>query len=880
MYGVQHETQIPVAVWDQQIDTNSSHSLLSEISDMAIDMTLENIMDRKRIRTKTACDYCRKRKSKCNGECPCSCCITHKRDCMYTVVPRERKKRVSKVSIAPPSQTENVDTGSLKQLTSRLSALENVLSKISGKLDSTSISDEEAALMNSTNNYSMQTTKEPESNLSSALTLVRSIPLPRLPLVVSNYIQSTRTLKEMLNSESGGECCQVQTFFGSHSIFNSFSVKSMNWFKTMLLTNDKIMIPLKNLPAAFNNAFDYTTKMWVEQKDLNMESQVKTFFTLEHKNLVFEILENYYHSIHLVCFVCSIDTIREIFQIYFYGISQDYHSANKLKSSDFLIMNAIIALCLCNYDETQHIDSQIFPKLSMTSPEELKLLKESCYQNAIHTYFKVSMKLDGIKTVQGIGLLLLYFDANYVTDIHLNYTLTSVMIRYAQEMGLDRLESLDMVPADEEREVRRRLLWFCMHVDIETCYRNGKSTLLNFNDLSTLTELDDHFLSVPVDPFQGKLYETNCQNIISNSQAHGSQYYYAYFTLLLNRIKAKSYNKLYGRAAFLKTDQLLDNLEELNKEMFALAELMEPEVRPTLHYVAKENRQKSRNAQFNTLFLMDQKFKYEMLMFQISFFSHMSLINRLPFIRSINEQDERYVNFGNLSLESTRTVLHLVSNVDVSNTPNTVLSWLAFYPFLSYGSLLANCIVFTTEEKLHNDCLLLIKTSMNFFASKHSERSIRNWNQSKTCDVKITILDLITRVLLRVLINFMDKASPHDYCKEIDGLAEHLIACQGIYPDLFKDSTDLEKPLNLLFMSAMRSPSRSECSSSSSCPSSVSSFDSDEKMDPVNFPDLQMKDLLNFDEFNEDAFSSLLYSLMYNNANAYVEKNEDRDFFL
>lgn len=861
MYGVQYGAEEPAPAWDdnpQYNNTNaSSLSIPFDMPELAASTTLDSILERKRLRTKTACDYCRKRKSKCNGENPCSCCITHNRDCIYTIVPRERKKRITKASTALTTE-KVVDPGSLQRLTSRLSALENVLSKITGKLDDTTITDEDTALINSTRNYSIQSAPAPPNDDEAVL---RSFSFPSIASGIKKYIKSTSTLKEMLATESQEwKNCKMRAYFGAHSIFNAFSSKSLSWFKSKLLSDDSIMTPIKNLPCALTNAFEHTSRMWLNQKDENMENRLKTFFTPDMKHLVYEILDNYYHNIHLISFISDIDSIRDIFQAYFYGDAVIQPTA-----SDYLVMNAIIALCICNYDSTEVFDPNRFPSLSTTSPERLRELRESCYENATYAYFKVSMKLDGLRTIQGIGLLLLYFDVNHVTDIHLNFTLTSVMIRYAQELGLDRIDSIELVHSEEEREERRRLLWFCMHMDVETCYRNGKSLLFNPSDLSTLTELDDHFLSVPVDPFLSNLYERNCQNLICNSQMYGSQYYYAYYTLMLTRVKAKSYGKLYGRAAYLLANQLLGNLEGINSEMFALADLMEPEVRPMLHYVAKVSRPKSRNAQFNTLFLLDQKFKYESLMLQISFFSHMALINRMPFMRDVDDNDERYVKFGNLSLDSSRTVLYLVSEIDSSNTPNTILSWLSFYPFIAYCSLLSNSVAFSKGAELHEDCLLLIATSMNFLANKESEQSIRNWNVSRVYDSKLTIFDLIARVMLRVLVNYTDKESDHDYCSEIPGLTEHLNACHIIFPDLFKGPAEREKPLNLMFMNSLTSAAGRVPYASD--PSSVSSFDTDEKMEHI--PDFQIKDF-NFEDFNEEAFNSLLNSQMYNLPNQEV----------
>jgi hypothetical protein len=52
----------------------------------------ENEIEKKNLRTVVAqaCDYCRKRKVKCDGEYPCAVCKSRNLDCTYLIPVRKR----------------------------------------------------------------------------------------------------------------------------------------------------------------------------------------------------------------------------------------------------------------------------------------------------------------------------------------------------------------------------------------------------------------------------------------------------------------------------------------------------------------------------------------------------------------------------------------------------------------------------------------------------------------------------------------------------------------------------------------------------------------------------------------------------------------------
>ncbi|KAG2734671.1 hypothetical protein G9P44_002677 [Scheffersomyces stipitis] len=864
--------------------------------------------EKKRLRTKTACDYCRKRKSKCNGENPCSNCLTHSKDCTYTVVPKVRKKRVSKSSSNSKDKKHNPN--SIQGLNSRLSTLEGLLSKLVKRLDSKSLLDlgnsrsgdkdddsSDTVSLNSLPSESNSEDEQEEEDFSKELVLNEK-----------SSVSSPEKLKQMLQP-CEPRSCQIVTsardrilqYFGSHSMFCIFSAKSIKWMKGRIegKGDDSLLLPIRNLPYALNSVVQSNMKVWAQSLPTS-PSNSKFFFNKNEKNLIFELLEYYYDDINIAPYLCSLHTIRELFQLYFYALSShDVDILNGISQSEFLIMNVSIALCLTNKSGDVK-DNHNFPALSAASSSDLAQFKQKMFSNAVACYERVSVVCEGIRTIQGIALVTLYIEASFITDFQINHMLVSVMVRFACDLGLHSTVSVSKYDAEEHAHLKRRLWWFCEYMDSEVCYRSGKATLINRANVTILTEEDDYFLSVPLDPFKNDVCKKNSSELVANCRKWGYQNYYIYYTLMLCRLKEKSYNNLFKpQVAHQSQEELLKSLQDINEDMFRMARLMEPEIRPTLYYV-KRPESPSRSCFAELSESNNNFFQYSSLLLQLSFFAHLLSINRVPFMNNMFESNEKTIKFGNLSLESARTILHLVVDLDRTKVPNSILNWVTFYPFMAYCSLIGHCLSFPQENSTHMDCTLLIRVSLNFFAYRGlNEEDIRTFGESKTYDNKSMMYDLITRLLLRVLVNLMDKESEHHYANEIKGLSDHMEACANIYPDLFK-KTEGKKPMNLLFSGtglsqsiftheefdsyAIDSPSLGSFdtplsqSSKSTAESQKTLVNSEQQAAPDSQPSLSKlidpsESDLDFGQMNEEAFNSLISSQLYTLPNFFFDGN-------
>ncbi|RLV95135.1 hypothetical protein JA1_001142 [Spathaspora sp. JA1] len=860
-------------------------------------MNSSETTEEKRMRTKVACDYCRKRKSRCDGEEPCSKCSSKNRPCTYTTVPREPKERVKKPRAATKSKH---NPNSVQGLNARLSAMEGLLTKLISRLDSDSKSSLGKELFDLQSDPTENSLSPGDSNSEEDVDMEEEKMVEN-----ENAVRNPLVLKELLQPPDKRSCddCitegvkrRIMQYFGSHSIFYSFSGKFIAYMKGRIQgkDNDDLFAPLKKIPLALTNAVHETNDMLNDPKPL---PETDSCFEESEQGLIFEILAFYYDSVNLASFLCRCNTVRELFQIYFYGKSQmDKQILQDITSSDYLLMNAALALCLVNVSENDIFDPIQFPNLASKSPEALFTLKSKYFNNAIRMYDKVSkMTLNGVKTIQGLALLIQYVEANFITDFHVNYILASVLLRVAKDSGLHRLESF--INEDEEQVMlKRRLWWFCECFSTDITYKSGKPMLINLEDVSTLTESDNCFISVPISLFDNESYHKNSSRILSVCQdlEFGVEYYFAYFTLMFNRIRIRSYKRLYCKhPSAITTTELFSSLKVLNNDLKKLSNLIVPEARPVLHY--------RRNTPFvlsefvNTFGANAQKAMYNSFTFQLSYFSHSLSINRVPFQRDFFIDDDRLVMFGNNSLDSSRTILQLAVDFNKSSIPRSSLSSAMTYPLVAFCSLLGNCMVLPNAPSTHSDCLLLMKVSMNYFAV-HERQKI----DFKVLDNKVVLSDILARLLIRVLVATMESETGRNYLQEVPGLQQHLANIKELFPEMFKKAGNGEvQQVQPVLQSqhvqpvqqSQQAPPAYSPIVSSSVSSNYNSTSSSGFTSPASF-DIGLKPLLSdiletgvapkkdnylqdidFSEVNDDAFNFLIMNEMNDLPNFFLDND-------
>lgn len=782
----------------------------------------------RRIRTKVACDYCRKRKSKCNGEQPCSKCIDRGRECAYTYVPKERKRRERKTttngSVRKKKQI-NDNNANIQQLTSRIGSLENLLGKLISRLGPS----EQVAFAKELNTVADAELKEGQNNSEDSSGQDdddddddkeeednyhendeyhndRDSDESENGLMIDRQVTDPKQLKDVMAPAENG-CIttanikrRLLQYFGSHALFYSISARSIEWLKARILNSSStnmndIFAPLKHVPLALNDAVQKSTTL------LNKEGPVvidkKIYFSLDEKLLIFEILDKYYNQLSLAPFLCEVSTIRELFQRYYLGVSRnDETIINAITYSDLLIMNISVVLCLANIPAGDEIESLLYPNLSSKSIIYLQNdMLNRLFDNAMECYDKVSRVCEGVRSVIALSLLTLYVDIVYVTDFHINYTIASILIRYAKEIGIHRVDSL---VRDNEIDscTKRKLWWFCEYLGVDITYRSGKPMLINMDDVTTLTELDEEsFISIPTTLFFDNSYLKNANEIAANSRIHGPHYYFAYFLLMLSRIKAKAYRKIYSKLpSSINVQGLLTFVNEINDDLKIMNKLMLPETAPISKIEGGARYDE------NPFSCNQSLYNYYVVQIKMSYFAHLLAVNRVPFVKNFEIQDEGLVNYGNFSLSGARRMLEVAKDIQSFHIPNRLYSTILFYPMAAFCSLLGNCLVLPTTASSLDDSILICEATIAFFTLN---------GMSERMDTKRAIYDLLSRLLLRVLIDSMDKQAGINLYEKVPGLQNHISSLFTLFPEVFINGED--KMISLI----PESPGRTYSSGSS-----------------------------------------------------------------
>ncbi|KAI5967953.1 HAL9 [Candida margitis] len=840
----------------------------------------------RRIRTKVACDYCRKRKSKCDGEEPCSKCISRKRECVYSFVPKERKKRVSSMGsdIRKSYKKEVKVTKSgktIQELNTRINVLENLVTKLVSNLDPT---DKMGILSQISRGQDSGTEQDSAINMSddhSEDEDIEDASTEDSPYKEQNLTSDPKSMKQMLepqsiksmlNSKSCGqdkECVvkkamkRISEYCGAHSLMNTLSARSLIWMKDRLqgsrssLVNQQLYAPLKNVPFALTNAVDRSTHL------LNRQRQVPHFdqyFEAKDKVLFSELLDAYYRKLCIVSFICPLEEIQGLFDKYYYAVLTNNHSMlSSISRSEYLMMNSALVLSLSKFASPKRIVGAHYPKLASLTTIEAEKLRAKFFDNAMHDYDYVSRNNEGYNSLLGLALLSLIIEESFISDFHINYIIVGTLGRYAKELGLHRVEVLQEKYRDTGLACRK--LWlFCEYMSVELSYKSGKPMLINNEDVTTLSEVDPCIISVPRDLFVNQDYERNAPSVIESLKREGAVLYFAHFLLMLTRIKEKSYYKLYSKLpSNINTQGALTVINEINDDMKMLSQLIEPGI-------LDPHRE---NPFVIPAFSCDEGvLKFYVLSFHLSFHAHLLSVNRVPFLEEFNIEDDRLLSYGNKSLQAARSMLQSVSNPNsLWKVDDASFPFLLFYPFVAFLSVLGNCLVYPAESSSYYDCLLLIDVSLNFFAY--------NGTQTTNLDNKRMFCDMVSRSFLRILIDTMEKKANVFFYRMRPGLLDHIESLRSKYPEIFQPIANLDLDPNSPDIVHSQQPA-----SASSYTSSSGSYNTDVKpilsnytggyqsanklnenqnnfgMAPVSEA-IDLENLMNEDNFNQFVFGEI-----------------------
>lgn len=568
-------------------------------------------------------------------------------------------------------------------------------------------------------------------------------------------------------------------FKGSHLGFSMiFSPQSLQFIKLKLPPQDHyIMTPMETLlfyVTAWKRVF---SSIWTEPQIHSAEQvkRLKAGVFPDNKGLVDDLVA-FSERVHLADFICPMSHVRELFEAYYANKSLNQGKRRKFTYSELMIMNVTLALGTAVFiDRKDPLFGEVtYENVIKVPTSHLFALQEEAFLNAIFYYNRISAISEGIPTIQALLLMVVYLETSWVIS-DVNYALIGLAVRYAQEMGLHRIETSAHLP--EAEKLKRIKVWAAVQqVDIEICYRLGKPPLVNIVDVSVL----DSFNEVSGTELENLLC---CK--VDAPHAHPSQLDMHKFLFRMSQIRSLSYVRLFSASVeYESVKRVQENVNHLNSSMFELAQQMPDAYRPRFYNEPYFDR---------LLQVIGKPGGYDhrsnvMATFLITYFGHLMTINRVPWqVVAMEGESPPLENsqFRKLSLDSARSILHLVRAFDRERVPFLTLNWLSSVPFSAAINIISNCLNHSGDGETFKDLSLIIDVLMNFFGyfAKKADHEF-----TRLLYMRFEMLDLLVRILLRITIKIIEEGSNMNILGSNPALKEHLEIIERKYPQFYQNS--------------------------------------------------------------------------------------------
>lgn len=497
----------------------------------------------KRRRIAKACDYCRKKKIKCDGQTPCTNCNTNSVECYYAATESKKPIRrpnsnartlkdvdakINRLEALMYTMLERINSGSGPAITSR--RRKHVHKRISSKkaerekqpghnTSNITDSDTDGALRRMTNGYGSNAIEDNDDmdgvydmydvnsddidDYSEDLQSEdNSDTFEDEDYDESDVSQDNGTAK-VENSNNGNDgknnisqnpqeegqlrsslvLDQVQEFpdsyytrISAHDYSSVFSSTGLNWIQSKLGKNGPTDVyylkrSIHKGHVEFRNAF----QRLVEAK----EPHDKSFMPNDE---VFVYIFHFFCQTELLDFVVDADDAKNLINKYLDARRRKDYS--KLLNSDYLILCMVLVMTCALFPTSPHI-VEIQKKLGMNLAE-LYDFEKRYFAYALYFFHKIALIGENINAVKGGLLLAFYADARLLSN---NYMVVASAIRFAQELGLHRVDSYRGLPPKEA--LKRRLLWAILYIlDKENNMKLGQPPVIHEKECTTMTPSD------------------------------------------------------------------------------------------------------------------------------------------------------------------------------------------------------------------------------------------------------------------------------------------------------------------------------------------------------------------------------------------------------
>lgn len=682
---------------------------------------------------------------------------------------------------------------SVETLDNRIDRLETLLYRIAEKMEGNQDSTDsaESASVSTDKSHGSLFLDRRDSKSSSSLS--RHSPLP--PQEKGSYFQQCNTILERTidpEAQADIKSHPMLHYKGMHSGFGVlFSNQSIQWIRERLKPEDQyITRPFETLLYYVFGWKKFFLSVWSEPKSHTQEEidKLREGIFPDDQLLIDELL-SYYDFIAMSTFVCDKQDLVDLFDHYYKNKTLPKKEKYKFTWSELMVMSINAALLIAIAAEKKNEESLFVgppavqtPILDNVTADFLVNLQEEMFLNTVFYFHRICAINEGPRTIQALLLLVFHLEtSSLLADV--NYSLVCMASKYAQELGLHRFDLFLFMPEKERLQFSR--LWAAVQcLDLEIAYRLGKPPLINMFDVSTLTPSDPDYVNSLV---LGSKDQLNCPN--SNMPVTLNFIYF--FSYKLSQLRAYSYFQLFS--ANIKYDNLKhvqDIVTSLTSNMVDLAAEMDEQARPRYFYEPEFGRLiQLLTCDMNCLSLSEA-----MLIFHLSYFYNMAVINRVPCQIDPGEVDSPAPGndtFRKISLDSSRTMLHIVRAVDLRKISLFAVTWLGFFPFIAVTNVVSHCLNNTGDPDCHKDLSLLIDVSMGFFShfSKHAEKP-----STRLYYLRLHVLDLLTRILLRITVKVYEEHTNLDILSGNPALRNHLCSVEKKYPQFYskmKEASDI-----------------------------------------------------------------------------------------
>lgn len=683
---------------------------------------------------RVACDLCRRKKVRCDGQPRCyNCAASNEPECTYA----EPAKKAQRLSL-------DRKNSELYSRMDRLESLMVLLARHVGLPQAQSLPSSPSPTIPQPLADNSQPPQPPAANGPATANSQDS---------EANDSSNTDSEKPR-QGRRNAILKNVVLFFGTHSLFSIMSENSVSWISRQLGENcQDALTPFNNLPILVEHEARLFLIRWIDPPALDYEGKRKLLkepFCKDSK-IVFGLLDEYLPSLVYIEGPLDFARMRQLFEDYY---SQDADS--NFSTSELLLMTVCLLYALFTKVENSTEGS--------ADQEQYSAMWDEYLTNAVHYYHRVCVIGEGLDTIEALLMFTGYLECNW-KSAHVSYMVLAPAIRYAQDMGLHRIETYYDLDA-EMVERRKKLWWLCHNMDLEVCFRSGKPPMINKNDVSP------EILKLAFTQPSGKLSETE-QFSIHN-----------YFSVIA-QVRSTSYDRVFSASAnFDSFKALLKNLDALNEDLFKIAAELPSYVRPYFF----------NDPQFTTGIETPslKKSSETSWMVKLTFFYHIMLINRLPLILNLpNENEEKKLHYKNLSLNGARTVLKLLNTAKGDNFSNAFYEWVMFFPSTAFLHLLAACMNFPNTAEAYGDLTLLIEASMSFMEPRIQIFS-KFYGKPRTS----LLTSIMFCVLLKIVITVFELKTGLVIIRGNKSLEEHLNLPKKFFPELYVERTQFRTCIN------------------------------------------------------------------------------------